>query len=170
MIMKVIELITDKISGFMGTLGGLLVILLMLLVSFGTVSRYGFGEAYGWITDLGGYSMFILVFLGAAQVQKNRGHVSMDLFVNMLGKKAQNVMGVFVSVVSALLSLTLFWYGFNEVLQNIRENAMLVGAINVPKYYILIFLPVGFLLLASYFFRDIVYYFKNFTADIGTKG
>lgn len=78
-------------------------------------------------------------------------------------------MGIFVSVISAVLSLALFWYGTADVLQSIRQNAMLVGAINVPKYYILIFLPIGFLLLASYFLRDIVEYFISLKAGAETK-
>lgn len=60
--MRAIESITNKISGFLGALGGTLVILLMLLISFGAISRYGFGVAYGWITDLSGYAILVIAF------------------------------------------------------------------------------------------------------------
>ncbi len=166
-VLKLVESLTNKISSWLGALGGVLVILLMLLISFGAISRYGFGVAHGWITDVSGYAMLLIAFLGAAQVQKNHGHVSMDLFVNMLGDKAKKIMGIIVSIISFLLSLALCWYGVVEVLNNIRENAMLVGTINVPKYYVIVFLPIGFLLLTSYFLRDIVDYFKSLRT--GTK-
>ena len=65
------------------------------------------------------------------------------------------------STISALLSLTLFGYGGLATIKNLQENAFLVGMIEVPKYLILWFVPLGFMLLASYFIQDAIYHIKD---------
>ena len=65
------------------------------------------------------------------------------------------------STISALLSLTLFGYGGLVTIKNLQENAFLVGMIEVPKYLILWFVPLGFMLLASYFIQDAIYHIKD---------
>ncbi|MHB9148456.1 MAG: TRAP transporter small permease [Candidatus Amoebophilus sp.] len=166
---KQLQRSTNKLSDLLGTVGGLLVIILMLLISFGSISRYGFGSAHGWITEISGYILLIITFLGAPQVQKRHGHVHVDLFVNMLKPKAQTSLNIVTSTISALLSLTLFGYGVLVTIKNVQENALLVGMIEVPKYLILWFVPLGFILLASYFIQDAIYHIKILTGSQENK-
>lgn len=157
--------VVEGLSGFLVKLGGLLVVFLMLLISFGAISRYAFGQAQGWVTEVSAYSILVLGFLGAPEVLKKGKHIEIDLFVNMLNSKNRSIMAMLTSFIGFALCTGLLWAALNVTIENYHEHAMLVGMVEIPKYYLFSIMPLGFLLLTLYFARDV---YRNLTALMST--
>lgn len=142
----------DIISNFfVNVVGALLVVTLMCLISFGAISRYGFGSAHGWITEVSAYSMLVLAFLGTAEVLKRHSHVNIDIFLNMMSSKYRALFNTCTSLLGAILTVSLCWFSIEAALDAYKENAMLVGMVEIPRFYLMTFMPIGFLLLSIYF-------------------
>ncbi|MHB8984166.1 MAG: TRAP transporter small permease [Carboxydocellales bacterium] len=153
--------VVDGFSHFFVKLGGLLVIFLMLLISFGAISRYAFGQARGWVTEVSAYSILVLAFLGSPEVLKKGKHIDIDIFVNMLSPKNRSIISMLTSFTGLALCAALFWAALGVTIENYHEHAMLVGMVEIPKYYLFSFMPLGFLLLAIYFAQDV---YRHLTA------
>src|SRR5690606_37505726 len=82
------------------------VCLVMVLVVFGqVVLRYIFGVSLPWGAELSQYGMVWLCFLGAALAVKERDHMRVDYFINLLPRSFQPlIQGVLNAVLFAFVA------------------------------------------------------------------
>ena len=154
-LIKLGKVVTDRISHLLVQLGEMVVIGLMLLISFGAISRYAFGQAQGWVTEVSAYSMLVLAFLGAPRVLREGKHIDIDIFVNMLKPRMRSYFKLFTSLAGSALCIALFRAAVTVTIESYQEHAMLVGMVEIPKYLLFSVMPVGLLFLAIYFARDV---------------
>ena len=160
-IIESMKIATENLSKFFVLLASIIVVSLMLLVSFAAISRYGFGSAHGWVTEVSAYSMLIIAFLGAPEVLKRHNHVNIDIFLNLLKPRMRNILNLTTSLFGAILTFVLSWYGFEVTLLNYEEKSMLVGMVSIPRFTILLLIPVGFMLLCGFFLKDVRHYSES---------
>lgn len=78
-----------------------MIVLMSFLGSFEVVARTAFGEPTVWSLPISQYLLLCATFLGASYCLQADGHISIELFIERLGKRAR--MGL--RVVSCLLSI-----------------------------------------------------------------
>jgi C4-dicarboxylate transporter DctQ subunit len=146
----VMDLIIDLFAGA----AGVLLVLIMLLVSYLVLMRYFLGRPPGWVVEICQYLIFILTFLGAPWLLRKRGHVAVDIVLASLNQKARSVIGVFTSTVGMMISFFLAWYAARSTWQHFVENIPVIEILRIPKWLLLAFIPVSFLLLGLEFLRQ----------------
>ena len=69
------------------------------------------------------YYMVAVVFLPLAAVQRDRGHIFIELFTQRLGARAQRSLDALALFLTFMLAATLFWRGFDVAVEKslVRE-------------------------------------------------
>jgi len=144
----------DLLSEYLALAGGAIIVGLMLLISIATISRYFFGYAMAWSTEIGGFSLLLITFLGGPLLAKNNAHVSVDILPSFLGKRGKRNTAFFAFVMSFLVSLLIGWYGIKSTVGAFVENQMIVSILRTPKYILLAIITLGFILMAAGFLKN----------------
>lgn len=148
--------IFDLLSEYLALAGGAIIVGLMLLISVASISRYFFGEAMGWSTEIGAFSLIFITFFGGPLLARNNGHISVDILPNLLGPRGSKKVTLFANFTGLLVSLVLGWYGIKATVEAFNSNQMVVSMLRTPKYVMLAVITGGFILIAAGFFQSIL--------------
>ena len=130
------------------------------LISFVTViigsdvfSRQVLGHPTIWVTELCEYSLLWITFLGTAWLLREEGHIRIDLIIKRVNPSSANLLDVSTSIMGAAVSLILAWYGTEVVVDHFMRGVPSIEMLGIPKYLILMVIPVGCFLLFVQFLR-----------------
>jgi TRAP-type C4-dicarboxylate transport system permease small subunit len=130
------------------------------LISFVTViigadvfSRQVLGHPTVWVTELCEYSLLWITFLGTAWLLREEGHIRIDLILKKVNPRSANLLDVFTSIMGAAVSLILAWYGTEVVVDHFMRGVPSIEMLGIPKYLILMVIPIGCFLLFVQFLR-----------------
>ncbi len=87
--MRMLSKIFDYFIGTLMWIAGILCILVMLGVSADVVGRYFLKSPILGMDDAAQIIILYIVFLGSAWVLKVRGHINMDVVLQLIGLKSQ---------------------------------------------------------------------------------
>ena len=122
-------------------------LLLVLSISYDVVMRYFFVRPTGWANDLSGYLVYAITFLGAACVQRERSHISIDILIGRFDVKTRMIVNCVTSILSAIFCGIYAWKGFEATWVSYTHRYPLVGGIKIPEFTILWLVPFGMFLL-----------------------
>ena len=80
-------------------------------------------------------------------------HVQISLLTNFLGEKAHRTLELVHSLVGFGLCGVFAWYGFYSTQDHFVRGVIDTQAVDVPKWIILMIIPLGFGLLSLQFLR-----------------
>lgn len=146
--------VLDRIMNLLAGAAGVLLILIMLLVSYLVLMRYVLGRPPGWVVEICQYMIFVLTFLAAPWLLRQRGHVRVDIVLAFLSPKANTLLGMVTSAVGMLICFILAWYAAVSTWQHFIEGIPVIEILRIPKALLLAFIPVGFFLLSMEFLRQ----------------
>lgn len=149
---KVLKWICD----FMAVLGGLLLLFITFSIGYSIVTRKLDLPTPIWVVQFNEYALLWVTFLATAWILSKDKHVSVEFLVQFLGKKGRRTMALIHSLMGLGLCGVLCWYGMSTTWDYFVRGVIDVGAVNVPKSYILAVIPLGFLLLVLQFVRKAV--------------
>jgi len=160
--------VLDRIMDLLAGAAGVLLILIMLLVSYLVLMRYLLARPPGWVVEICQYMIFVLTFLAAPWLLRERGHVRVDIVLMRLSPKAENLLTMVTSAVGMLISFILAWYAAGSTWHHFTEGIPVIEILRIPKALLLAFIPVGFFLLSMEFLRQAYDYrerLKKFKSD-----
>ena len=138
-----LERLFDRIlSLFMG-LACIILCLVMLSVGLEVVLRYFFDRPQVWVIELSEYALLYITFLGAAWVLKADGHVKVDIFTAWLSSKGRAICSLVSFLVCVTVSLVLVVYGGRVTWDHFSEGIYNPTILEVPKFAILLVIPLG---------------------------
>jgi C4-dicarboxylate transporter DctQ subunit len=143
----------DHILNFLAILAGILLVCSTLIVGLGIFSRYFLTRPLPWVTELCEYMILYIAFLVAAWVLRQEGHVKMDIVLNKLRPKAQYVLNIITSIICAIASLILTWFGIKVTCELYATKAFTYTVLELPKFIIASVIFIGSLLLFFQFVR-----------------
>lgn len=131
---------------------------LLLFVTF-SISYTIFSRITGlspplWVLQYNEYALLWITFLGTAWVLKRNKHVSIDLLTGRLSPKKQSWFRLFHSLLGIVLCLVFLWYSAWVTIEQFQRKVIDVQAVDVPKYIILMVIPIGFFALVLQFARQ----------------
>jgi C4-dicarboxylate transporter DctQ subunit len=145
----------DKVLIGTAYISAVLIVVMMLFISYDVVLRYFFKSPTNWVGDFSGYMQYAAVLLGAAWVLKIRGHTKIDILVQHLRSRTQQILH-FITTLIALIACALFlWMGITATLDAIQSGEFLYRGVEVPIAPLYAFIPFSFLLLCIQFGRDL---------------
>ena len=160
--MKLLGKLFDKVLTATLYVASLLALLLVLSISYDVVMRYFFVRPTGWANDLSGYLVYAITFLGAACVQRERSHISIDILIERFNAKTRMIANCVTSILSALFCGIFAWKGFEATWVSYIHRYPLVGGIKIPEFTILWLVPFGMFLL----FIELIRFSRKNVADL----
>jgi TRAP-type C4-dicarboxylate transport system permease small subunit len=134
-------------------------------IIIGIISRYFLRSPIIWVEEINNYLLLVWAFLPAAWVLSIEGHVVIDTVLQSLDVKKQNVMHAVSSLLSFLYFVTLLWISGKWTWESLLESSRFDSMLGPPKFLILMFIPVGSLLLAVQCIRRAVHHISLAKAD-----
>lgn len=108
------------------------------------------------------WSMVYVTFLGAAWLQREKGHVAMDGLVNGAPAHVRKGLILLALAIGVAVSSVIFWYSTQEVVRMWHEGARdFFKEARVPLVAIMWTLPFGMALLVVQLTRDMIAVIRN---------
>lgn len=142
-------------------LSGAILVFMAASVVIEVVMRYFLGRPTRWVVEFSEYMLLYMAFLPAAWVLNKDKHVKIDLVLALLPDRAQTTVNALTSVIGAFLCGLFFWSSAALTWETFRSSEVLFRAVHVPKWAVLVAVPIGTLLLTVQFIRRTGRYLKG---------
>lgn len=146
--------ILDKLFNWMAVLAGLLLLFICFSICYSILTRSLSLSSPVWILQFNEYSLLWITFLGTAWTLVRGRHVSVDLLTGRLGERTGIYFRLFHGILGTVVCVVLLWYGSATTWGHFQNGITDVKAVDVPKYLILVVIPIGFFLLTLQFVRQ----------------
>jgi len=151
--MKRLEKIFDRIMAVLAFTSGVILIFIMGSVCVDVIMRYFLNRPLTWVIEISEYLLVYLTFLGTAWVLRNEGHVTVDILILGLNKKARAMTGIISSLVGLFVCLLIAWFGSVETWDNFQRGVHIPSILQFPKAPLLAIIPFGCFFLMIQFVR-----------------
>jgi len=144
----------DKILAVLAVLSGLLLLFITFAIFYTIFVRFLDISGPVWAIQFTEYALLWMTLLGTAWVLKKQRHVSVDLLTSRLSAQTKLYFNLAHSVMGVAVSGVLCWYGTVVTWGQYQRGVMDIQVVDLPKYLILIVIPIGFLFLVGQFLRN----------------
>jgi TRAP-type C4-dicarboxylate transport system permease small subunit len=126
--------------------------LIVLIVFAATLSRYLFSEPIFGADRLATYMMVWLGFIGFQIATSKLRHIEVEFLKARVKPDLKYLMNIITSLLATVFLFTLFWLSFTYMNMS-REMGDKDIVLNIPIWWIILILPLSFLISAiRYFF------------------
>lgn len=101
------------------------------------------------------YALLLVPCFGAPWLVRERGHVFVEIGLNALPPAARRHMVIAIGCVCIGIGLVLAWYGGEVTLRNFVKNDIDMRSFDMPRWMLVISIPVSFLFMATEFARHL---------------
>ncbi len=144
----------DGVVVALAVLSGIAILLAMTLVVIDVLGRYFLSLPLAWVNEWTEHLIVFIPFFGMAWlVRRLGGHVRIDLVVNALAPRTQNLLSVWVALLCAGTCAFVAYYAGLESWKNYVRGVQTIGNFPVPKYPLIAAVCLGMGLCAIEFLR-----------------
>lgn len=144
--MRIIKALS-KFSGFLDTLCGVLIVLMLSLMVIFTMAqiicRMWF-TSLSWSEEATRFLLIWSTFLGASCVYRHSGNIAINIVQDLFNAKIKKFLKITVHFICLVLFLILFYYGILYCSRQVRTAA----AIPIQMKYIYSCLPLSMIIMA----------------------
>jgi len=137
----------DRLMLGMAFLMSVLVLAMTLAVCFEVVMRYFLNSPTIWVVDFVEYGLVYVTFFGAAWVLRENAHIRVDILFERLRPRQRLLVEVFIMLAIAVTMAVFVWKGTELVWESFVKNQAVVKAWQVPRWIVLLPIPVAGLLM-----------------------
>jgi TRAP-type C4-dicarboxylate transport system permease small subunit len=141
-----LQKIADLFLGFLRLLLGVALLLSVVLICANAFGRYVLHAPVIWAEEVLGYSLVWMVYLGAVLVTAGGYHLRMDLFVQLLGEKAQ----VFLRLIGNLVFIAVAALIVYQAPLTIAEFSHHSQVANLPMDVVHTVIPFSFVAIICF--------------------
>ena len=146
----------DSVSLIFYKLGALTVFFLVASMCYEVLMRYIFNAPTNWAVDFSEYALIYATFLAIPWLYKTGGHTAISTVVDRLPLKVKPAAFVFAKSACFLACLFVAYYSLYDTYILYQDYDLLIRPIIVPKYLIVMIIPLGILLMGIYPVRDLL--------------
>lgn len=134
-----------RISSYLIAIAAISSLLMMLHVTADLVSRFILGaQMEGTIEIVSAYYMVALVFFPLAAIDLRTGHISADVFTNLMSARVRWLSHMFVDLVILVCMGALVWFSAREAyLRTLDGEMWRSGEFLIPVWFSRWFVPIG---------------------------
>lgn len=144
----------SKFIAWLAALAGLLLLFICFSICYSIFTRSLDLPSPVWILQFNEYALLWITFLGTAWALSRGKHVSVDLLTGRMGERTKKYFNLAHGVIGFAVCIVLIWYGSMTTWGHFQNGIIDVKAVDVPKYLILMVIPIGFLILCLQFFKQ----------------
>jgi C4-dicarboxylate transporter DctQ subunit len=155
----------DRVLAGMAVLAGLLLLFMTFSISYSIFTRALSFQSPIWTVQFNEYSLLWLTFLGSAWVLRRGKHVAVDVITARLGTAGRGIADIVHSLLGTGVCGVLCWYSSLMTLNLFQRGVTDVQAVDMPKYLVLMVIPVGFFVITAQFFRNLLASLRRIKRD-----
>lgn len=133
----------------------LCLITVVLAVGYTVVMRFLFDDSPSWTFDLASLMMLPLTYLAAAAIATAKGHVTVDVVVEMAGPRIGRVLEALGEAIAAVFVVYLAYLVSSEFF-DIFASGRVTGSARLPYWPAALCVPIGLIALAVEFARQAI--------------
>ncbi|WP_161958760.1 TRAP transporter small permease [Ferruginivarius sediminum] len=142
--MHLLERSTERLAKALTFVAAVCIVAMMLQVMLDVTLRYAFAAPIpGTAEIVSAYYMIGVVFLPLAMVQRERGHVMIELFTMWMRPRSKALMDAAVLVVCAAALVIFTYSGIEKAIAMTARDEIRVGLIDVTVWPSRWFVPFG---------------------------
>lgn len=161
--MKKLSLVSRIAETALIPVSNVLLIGITIMVFAEVVTRYVFGQCYGFLEEFSTWSQVWFTYLLMGVVAKARQHIAVDILPRRLSERQKTAWLISADIVTLVFAIVLGWSGV-EVCQNLKELELISATtIPTPVWIVRLCIPLGAAFLAFFSIEQLA-------ADIGSLG
>ena len=161
-----IDVIFDYILDFFFYAGMAVLLIIWGIVCVDVIMRYIFNNPIAWAVECTEYGLVLMAFLAASWLLREKGHTNIDIVIDYLPPKAQRTLYIVTHILGAIICLVIAIYSAQATWDQFDRGVLLAKAVEIPKAYLFVVIPLGTFLLAIQFFRVSLEHFRGGTSDL----
>ncbi len=143
--------IIDRLSEALALVGGVVVLLVTLMITYAVVARKVFNAPLGLSLEISNYAVIAIVFLPLAWIQAQKRHVSVDLITSRLSPRKQTILDIFASVLCFVFCALLAWKSGELAWNSYEMGLRSATTLRVPLFIPQAIVPIGSFLICLQF-------------------
>nr|WP_163539767.1 TRAP transporter small permease [Gracilibacillus sp. YIM 98692] len=142
------------------------IILISIMIVGNVIAREVFSSgAFFFAYEVSKFAIVIATFMGIGYAARKGRHISMSAFYDFASFKIRKVMMIAINFITAIVMFMLAYFTYSLLMFEYSTGAI-TTALELPRYWMAIFLPLGFFLAGIQFLRNTII---NFTAKAKDK-
>lgn len=121
--------------------------------AYEVVARYVFDAPTWWSAELVSYLLCVLVFCMMPEVTRTRGQVAVTILLERLPDGARGRAERAIWWLGCLACAAMTWFAGGETVRQITRNIQMMAAYPIPKWWVSLWIGLGFGLAALQFLR-----------------
>lgn len=144
--LKTVDKCFDAIFWFNESLCKILLTMIFVLMWVVVFGRYFFSFTPPWSEDLILFSVCWLAMLSGAEAFRRNGHIRITAFVDLLPKKAGQILQVVTDIISCLFFAYMIYVAYQQVLSNVT---VYYTGFKISKMWCFLCFPISFALMIA---------------------
>jgi len=153
--MRTLSRAYDALIYGMAALAGALMAAMMLVITFDVILRNLGYQGSAHFFTFTEYALLIVPCLGAPWLVREKGHVYVEILLMTFAPAARRRFTIGIGVACVVVCAILAWYGVQVTLRNYTLNDIDVRSLDMPRWMIVMFIPLAFAMMAIEFARFI---------------
>jgi C4-dicarboxylate transporter DctQ subunit len=155
----------DAILYGMAYVAAFLMVAMMVVITLDVVVRnLGYQSSAHFFTFTE-YALLIVPCLGAPWLAREKGHIYVEILLMSFPDRVRHRVTMLVGVICVAVCLAIAWFGFQVTLNDYLQNEKDVRSMDMPRWLIVGWIPLSFLMMAIEFAR-FVWRRENFLAPL----
>lgn len=140
--LKKIDAAVSKVEG---ALSVVLFLAMVAVVCWSVICRYVLKIPFLQSEELARYLMIFIVYIGTSIGVKNRSHIGVEVFVDMIPGKLNKKVRIFTEILCLLMFVVLFVLSL-QMMSHLISTKQMTTTTQVPTAVVFSCLPLGFLM------------------------
>ncbi len=132
--------------------GVLMVAMMAMIVADVALRNLGYQSSAHFFTFTE-YFLLLIPLLGAPWLVREKGHIYIELVVGALGAASRRRLLKLILLLGLAVCAVLAWYGGVITLQNFVQNEKDVRSFDMPRWMLMLAMPLSFGMMALEFLR-----------------
>ena len=159
--------LVDKICNLLAVLAGVYLVVIMFVIVFqATLRSFNFSGS-SHIFTFSEYGLLYIVMAASPWLVRTRGHVFIEMLTAALPQESARIYSRCIAVLCLVICVFLVWYSGSNTLKSYSYGDADMRSLDMPKWLLLISMPICFSLMGLNFLRFI---FGNETMHTGEAG
>ena len=155
----------DAVVYGMAIVAAFLMAAMMVIITLDVVFRnLGYQSSAHFFTFTE-YALLIVPCLGAPWLAREKGHIYVEILLMSLPERLRARITVLIGLICIAVCLVVAWYGFQVTLNDYLQNEKDVRSMDFPRWMVVGFIPLSFLMMAMEFAR-FLWRRENFLAPL----
>ena len=155
----------DAVLYGMAIVAAFLMAAMMMIITVDVVLRNVGYQSSAHFFTFTEYALLVIPCMGAPWLAREKGHIYVEILLMSLAPRLRAGMTVLVGLICIGVCLVIAWYGFGITIANFVQNEKDVRSMDFPRWLVVGWIPVSFLMMAIEFTR-FLWRRENFLAPL----